>query len=254
MTIRRIALTLLAAVGLVGLSAGVAAAHVTVNSPGATQGGYAVLSFRVPTESETASTTGLRVQLPTDTPIASVSVEAKPGWNYTVTKTELNPPVQTDDGAVTEAVGEIAWTAVGDGVKPGEFAEFRVSAGPLPKQASITFKVIQRYSDGTEVGWVEVPAPGSTAELQHPAPTLNLAPATGAAATAPATGSASATATSTATASAEAAATATAHEHPDDDYASQSGVTTALVTSAVAVLLAGIGCALAFVAWRRTHP
>ncbi len=39
------------------------------------------------------------------------------------------------------------------------------------------FKAIQTYSDGTTVSWIETPAPGSTAEPDHPAPTLSLASA-----------------------------------------------------------------------------
>ena len=35
---------------------GAAAAHVTVVAPDAAQGGYTVMTFRVPTESETAAT------------------------------------------------------------------------------------------------------------------------------------------------------------------------------------------------------
>ncbi|MDQ6938249.1 MAG: YcnI family protein [Actinomycetota bacterium] len=75
-----------------------ASAHVTVVAPGATQGGYAVLTFRVPTESDTASTTGLKVQLPPDQPLASASVQPKPGWAMKVTKRKLDTPIKTDDG------------------------------------------------------------------------------------------------------------------------------------------------------------
>src|ERR1700733_8061896 len=131
--IRRSGAVLLGVLVLLGLSAGVASAHVTVSSPGATQGGYAPIAFNVPSESETADTVGLKVQLPTDTPFASVSVEPVPGWSYTVTKVTLATPITTDDGKVTEAISEIDWTATAGGLKPGEFGEFRISAGPLPK-------------------------------------------------------------------------------------------------------------------------
>jgi uncharacterized protein len=119
-------------------------AHVTVSSPDATQGGEAVLTFQVPTESDTASTTGLRVQLPTDTPFASVLVRPHPGWSFTTKTVRLAHPITTDDG-------------------------------PLPEADTVTFKAIQVYSDGSQVNWTDVPAPGSTAEPEHPAPTLELA-------------------------------------------------------------------------------
>src|SRR5690349_91983 len=57
------------AVAVLGF-AGAADAHVTVNPDSATQGGEARIAFRVPTESDTASTTKLEVNLPTDQPVA----------------------------------------------------------------------------------------------------------------------------------------------------------------------------------------
>src|ERR1700761_6031152 len=87
-------------------------AHVTVDAPGATQGGSdQIITFRVPTESDTASTTELKVALPTDTPIASVLVQPVPGWSFTETSTKLAHPIVTDDGDITEAVSEIDWKA-----------------------------------------------------------------------------------------------------------------------------------------------
>ena len=160
--------------------AGPASAHVTVSAPGATRGGSdTIITFRVPTESATASTTGLKVQFPTDTPIASVLVQPQPGWTFTSKTAKLATPIKTDDGDVTEAVSEIDWSASNpaQGIKPGEFGEFIVIAGQLPDAPSITFKAIQTYSDGSAVDWIEVPAPGSSAEPEHPAPVLQLAAA-----------------------------------------------------------------------------
>jgi uncharacterized protein YcnI len=156
-------------------------AHVTVSAPGAARGGSdAVITFRVPTESDTASTTGLQVQLPTDTPIAGVLVRPIPGWTHTEKTVKLAKPISTDDGDITEAVAEIDWTATAGGVKPGEFGEFVVMAGQLPDAPQLTFKAVQIYSDGSRTSWTEVPAPGSTAEPEHPAPSLELAAASAA--------------------------------------------------------------------------
>jgi len=70
--------------------AGPASAHVTVNPNTAAQGAYAKVSFRVPTESDTASTTKLEVDLPADTPIASVAVKPLPGWTAVTEKSKLH--------------------------------------------------------------------------------------------------------------------------------------------------------------------
>ena len=54
-----------AVVGVASLTgAGVASAHVTANAPTVTHGGYGVVTFVVPNESDAAATTALRVTLP----------------------------------------------------------------------------------------------------------------------------------------------------------------------------------------------
>ncbi len=147
-----------------------ASAHVTVSGSG-TQGGYSTFAFKVPNEEDAANTVQLEVQFPTDHPLVSVSVQPVPGWTARVEKTKLATPVQTDDGEVTEAVSTITWT--GGEIKPGEFQQFPVSAGPLPDVDSLEFKAIQTYSNGDVVRWIdETPASGE--EPEHPAPTLAL--------------------------------------------------------------------------------
>jgi periplasmic copper chaperone A len=178
--VSRPALRLLTVAGAAALTVGLTAlpalAHVTVSSPGATQGGYGVLTFRVPTESDTASTTGLKVQFPADQPLSFVSVKPKAGWTYRVTRAKLPAPAQSHGTEITDYTSVIEWkAAAGTGIKPGEFDEFQVSAGPLPEAESMTFKAIQTYSDGAVVSWIEEPAPGSSEEPEHPAPALKLA-------------------------------------------------------------------------------
>jgi len=179
---RRRALTVAAtgvAAAVAGLLfAGPASAHVTASAPGATEGGYTTITFKAPTESDTASTVGLKIAFPTDEPIASVSVQPKPGWTFTKKTTKLSSQLTSADGGVSEVVSEIDWKAqAGEGIKPGEFDTFVVSAGPLPKTDVLTFKAIQTYSDGSVVSWIQTKAPGSDATLDHPAPTVTLAPA-----------------------------------------------------------------------------
>lgn len=155
-----------------------AQAHVRVDGQDATQGGYGVLTFRVPTESATASTTKVQVTFPSTTPIVSVSTQPVAGWTARVSTSKLATPVKTDDGEVDSYVSAVTWTARGAAaaIKPGEFQQFNVSAGPLPKVASITLPTTQTYSDGTVVRWNERSADGTT-EPEHPAPVLALAPA-----------------------------------------------------------------------------
>jgi uncharacterized protein YcnI len=166
-------------VGLVVLlgSAWVASAHVTVRSSDAVQGGHSELEFRVPNESDKAATVKLSLALPTDTPIASVSVQPHPGWTYKVTTTPLSTPVPDGHGgSLSSAVGTVEWTAVSSdtGIKPGEYDTFRIAAGPLPKADKVVFKVVQTYDDGSVVRWIDLPAAAGAAEPEHPAPVLSL--------------------------------------------------------------------------------
>src|SRR5512138_1744277 len=87
---------LVAALAAASLStAGAAWAHVTVTAPGVSAGDSdATIVFRVPTESETASTVGLKLQLPADTPIAGVLVSSQPGWTATISESKLAKPIQ----------------------------------------------------------------------------------------------------------------------------------------------------------------
>jgi uncharacterized protein len=221
-------------------AAGAASAHVTVNADGATSGGSdQIITFRAPTESATASTIGLKVQLPTDTPIASVLVQPLPGWTSKETSVKLTTPIKTDDGDITQAVSEIDWSAnsAWAGIPPGHFQQFIIIAGQLPKVTSLTFKAIQSYSDGTTVRWIDTQAPGSTADLAHPAPVLTLAPA------------ASATASATIAPAAESSTTPVASS---TDGASKGAAVTGIVLGAVGAVLGAAALALVLLMRRRT--
>ncbi|HET6534077.1 MAG TPA: YcnI family protein [Actinoplanes sp.] len=166
-----------------------AAAHVSVSSPGATQGGYSTVTFKVPNESDEASTTKLEVTLPADAPVASVSLRPVPGWTAVAEKASLATPLEVHGRQITEAVSKITWTASGAAaIKPGQFQAFDVSMGPLPEAPQMIFKALQTYSDGTVVRWIDEPATDGT-EPESPAPVLTLA-----AADAPAAGDPAATA------------------------------------------------------------
>jgi uncharacterized protein YcnI len=174
---RRTGLVLLVAVAATLAAAPAASAHVSVSSPDASAGGLGKLVFRVPTESETASTVKLTVTLPTDTPFAEVSAKSLPGWSIATTEKHLDKPITTDEGfTLTKAVSSVTWTAEkGHGIAPGQFNEFELSVGPFPKgRGSISLPTRQTYSDGSVVTW-DQPTPASGKEPEHPVPTLNLA-------------------------------------------------------------------------------
>jgi periplasmic copper chaperone A len=162
-------------VGLIALWSGVAGAHVTLSPSSLPQGtDDAILTFRVPNESSTASVIGLRIEFPTAHPIVVLSPEAGSGWAVSVHSTTLPRPITTDDGTFKTTVSEIDWS--GGSIPVGQFGEFNVLAQGLPTGTSILiFKAVQLYSDGSTVNWIQVPTKAAPDPV-HPAPSLVLTP------------------------------------------------------------------------------
>ncbi|GLW68507.1 membrane protein [Kitasatospora phosalacinea] len=170
------------AAGALLASAVPASAHVTVQSNSAQQGGYTAVAFRVPNESDTASTVKVEVNLPLDHPMASVRTQPVPGWTAVMEKSKLDKPLSSHGQQITEAVSKITWTA-NDGTRigPGQYQDFAVSLGALPTDTEqLTFKALQTYDNGDVVRWIEEAKDGQP-EPSKPAPTLKLTKAAGAA-------------------------------------------------------------------------
>jgi len=213
--------------------ASTASAHVTVSSADAAPGGYGKLTFRVPNESDTASTVALRIQVPEDSALASLRAQPVPGWTVVTTTSELPEPTEVHGQEITSYVSVVEFRAQdGGGIAPGQFQEFALSGGAFPDDVdALSFPAVQTYSDGTEAAWIEPTVDGQP-EPERPAPVLSL------------TGS-----TSGETAS-DGAATGTTAEAGDDDG---SGLATTALVVAVLGLLAGLGgLALGLSARRRT--
>lgn len=217
--------------------AGPAAAHVTVSPEEETQGGYARVAFRVPNESDTASTTKLEVFLPADAPVASVSTMTVPGWTVAVTKAKPAKPVQAHGSEIAEVVTKLTWTATPAAViKAGQFQEFPVSLGPLPETDKLVFKSLQTYSDGTVVRWIDEPVAAGAEEPEKPAPVLTLTKA--------------AAAGTTPVSKVEAAG-----ENDDAEAGDGGGLGTALGAAGLAAGLAGLAMGgLAYARTRKSAP
>ncbi|MDQ1138295.1 uncharacterized protein YcnI [Microbacterium sp. SORGH_AS 1204] len=181
-TLRR-ALVGLAAGAALALAAPLAAsAHVTVNPNTATPGSYATVNFRVPTESETASTVRLEVTLPTDTPLSAVLVQPVAGWTATVEKGALPAPVEVDGNTLTDAPLKIVWQAdPGVGIGQDQFQIFSAVLGPVPDTGHLVLPAAQTYSDGEVVDWAATPDEVAADDTLEPAPVLyvNDAPPSG---------------------------------------------------------------------------
>ncbi len=179
----RIGVVVLAALTALAASITVAAeasAHVTVSSPDAAPGGYGKLTFRVPNESDAAFTVGVRIQIPEEAALASLSTQPVPGWTATLTTTDLEQPIDNHGQEISSYVSVVEFRATDGGFGPGQFEEFSLSGGPFPDAESLSFPAVQLYSDGTEAAWIE-PTVDGQGEPERPAPVLSLVAADAAA-------------------------------------------------------------------------
>jgi len=235
------ATTLVAAI-LTLVSGAVAQAHVQVIPDQTAAGSESTkLTFRVPTESETAGTSVLRVNLPTGTPLAEVLAQPIDGWSVSVKEAKLPKPVVLDGTTLTEAPSSVTWTASkGHAIGPGQFQEFVLSAGPIPDDAKeLAFPVTQTYSDGTVVNWNEPQAAGAE-EPEHPLPAFTVTAAE------PEEG---AVPTSSAAPSADAASSVS--QAGGGLTTVDSKDSTARYLAAAGLVIGLLGLVLAIVGWRR---
>lgn len=164
------------AVAALTLAGGAAAeAHVQVIPESTAPGAFTKITLRVPNESDTASTTSLAVNLPTDTPLAEVSVQQMDGWTVKITESKLAKPVEVEGTTITEAPSKVTWTASkGAEIPPGQFREFSFSGGPLPTDVkTLAFPAVQTYSDGTLANWNQPQVEGQE-EPEYPMPSFAL--------------------------------------------------------------------------------
>jgi uncharacterized protein YcnI len=132
-----------------------ASAHVTVDPGSAEPGSYALITVKVPNESDTAETNRLELTLPTDEPFTSVRTVPVPGWDAELVR----------DG---DTVTSIVWTAQpGSEIGDGELGLFPFSAGPVPEVGSLLLPADQGYTDGSVVSWSD-----ADPEAELPAPVL----------------------------------------------------------------------------------
>jgi uncharacterized protein YcnI len=165
----------LAAVALVLAVPLSASAHVRVYPKQAVAGADdTLLTFSVPTESGSATTTRVVIDLPTATPFGDVSYQPVSGWTATVVDGRLPHPAKVDGTTVTEAPLRVVWTAdPGTRLAGGQFQDFVLSVGPMPETGRIAFPTTQTYSDGKVVTWTQ-PTPASGEEPDSPAPVLYI--------------------------------------------------------------------------------
>ena len=145
----------------IALAAPIAAsAHVTLEDNTADAGSYSVITFKVPTESDTESTSKVTATIPASEGLGVRYVPVA-GWTTEIT-----------EGAESTTV---TWTAsAGNEIPPAALQVFSLSLGAIPETGSIVIPVAQTYTDGSVVDWADTE---ENAELPAPVLYVNDAPA-----------------------------------------------------------------------------
>jgi copper(I)-binding protein len=134
-------------------------AHITLPAGGAAAGSDYDAAFRVGHAcTDAKATTGVRVQLPQG--FTLIQAQPRQGWTLAATPAEVSWKA---DSAQTALPG-------------AERAEFIVRGKLTDRPGPLYFKVLQSCDVGS-ADWAQLPAAGSTAKLDLPAPRLDVLPA-----------------------------------------------------------------------------
>ena len=132
-------------------------------------------TLRLPTESATASTPKVEVDIPAATSFVNVRYVAMPSWHAELITEPLSSPITVDKTTLTDAVTTVFWASQpGSEIKDSEIRQFTCSIRAMPDAGKIGPSAIQRYSDGSVVTWSET---GEGAKPPSPVRYVNDAPA-----------------------------------------------------------------------------
>ncbi|MFI7519576.1 DUF1775 domain-containing protein [Micromonospora globbae] len=134
-------------------------AHTGVTiSPARAGASNAVVTVNAEAESDSAGVTSVQVFLPNGITAQDVTLMKGPkGWKLS-------------------SSGVDNYTIAGPAVPVGTDAEHQVRVRQLPNAPQVSFKILQKYSDGRVDRWIEVPS-AANPEPANPAPTVKLAAA-----------------------------------------------------------------------------
>lgn len=155
-----------------------ASAHVSASVTDASAGAFTVVTFSVPHGCEESPTTKIEIQVPES--VLSVTPTRNPYYDVKTSITQLDEPTTDAHGnEVTERTSSITYTArtpLPDGQRDTFELSFQV---PDAEGEVLAFPTIQTCEQG-RTDWIEVAADGQDAEeLEHPAPSFEVLPASG---------------------------------------------------------------------------
>lgn len=155
---------------------GPASAHVTLAGRQASPGTSYVAVLKVPHGCAGAATTAVRVKIPAG--VLSAKPMPKPGWTVEIKTGRYDKPFTNKGVAVTEGVTEVSWS--GGNLADAQYDEFIMNtslADSLAVGDTLYFPVVQECEKGAVDRWIDIPAPGRSADdYQTPAPGVKLVP------------------------------------------------------------------------------
>lgn len=150
-------------------------AHITLHPDTAPAGTYFQTAFIVPHGCAGSPTVALNATIPDG--ITSVKPQMKPGWKVSLTYRQIDPPVESESGTMTDrVVASVQWRG---GPLPDELYDSFGLVMKLPAAAGKTlyFPVEQICENGRRA-WTHIPAEGQAWHaVREPAPYIRLQPA-----------------------------------------------------------------------------
>ena len=155
-----------------------ASAHVSASVTDASAGAFTVLTLSVPHGCEDSPTTRIELQVPES--VFSVTPTRNPYYDLEATIEQLDEPITDAHGnEITERTSTITYTAntpLPDGQRDFFELSFQV---PDAEGEVLAFPTIQTCEKG-ETAWTQVPTAGQDEdELESPAPSFTILPASG---------------------------------------------------------------------------
>lgn len=135
-------------------------AHVTVKPETSSTGAWETYTIKVPVEKDVPTT---KVALKMPKGVEFSMYEPTPGWTIATEKDQ--------NGNVTT----VTWTASGEGLKAGEFAQFSFIAKNPDQASEAAWDAYQYYKDGSIVEWTG----DKNSDLPHSITTIVQGEATG---------------------------------------------------------------------------
>lgn len=145
-----------------------ASAHVSASASSTAAASYSVVTFSVPHGCAGSPTLVVEIEIPES--ILSVTPTVNPNWTVGKVMVPLDEPVEDPHGeAITDRVGSVVYTAVGDGLPDGYRDTFALSL-KLPEGEAgdvVEFPTVQTCAEGT-AEWVgdDVPSVVLTAAVE----------------------------------------------------------------------------------------